>query len=133
MECDVKSAVRMINFDTTKDVVYLPSELAGGEKVRWEKYKVSDLPLIIAALIVTILLLVKNRYSGLEKEERMAKESILKELPEFINKIILLINAGVVINTALFAYYLKNDFKQWKNFEGNSNGNAVDSAVGRMV
>lgn len=117
MERDVKSAVRMINSDTTKDVVYLPSELAGGEKVRWEKYKVSDLPLIIAALIVTISLLVKNRYSGLEKEERMAKESILKELPEFINKIILLINAGVVINTAFIT--IMNEREKMQMYDKN--------------
>lgn len=117
MERDVKSAVRMINSDTTKDVVYLPSELAGGEKVRWEKYKASDLPLIIAALIVTISLLVKNRYSGLEKEERMAKESILKELPEFINKMILLINAGVVINTAFIT--IMNEREKMQMYDKN--------------
>ncbi len=29
----------------------------------------------------------------------------------------------------VFAYYLKNDFKQWKNFEGNSNGNAVGLSI----
>ena len=47
----------------------------------------------------------------------MAKESILKELPEFINKMILLINAGVVINTAFIT--IMNEREKMQMYDKN--------------
>ena len=44
--------------------------------------------------------LYKNRYSNIAKKEEEAKACIIKDLPGFINKIVLLLDAGEVIHQA---------------------------------
>ena len=100
LEREMRSAVRAANEDLTSEKVALPGRLAGGEKVSWKKAENSDMPLIIMIFLMTVFIIFRTRYSSLEKEEREAKESIIRELPEFINRIILLLNAGVVLNAA---------------------------------
>ena len=100
LEREMRSAVRAVNDDVSNEKVVLPDTLAGGEKVRWKKTETSDMPLLIIVFMMTIFVIFKTRYSSLEKEEQEAKESVIRELPEFINRIILLLNAGVVLNTA---------------------------------
>lgn len=99
IEGEMKSAVRSVNGDTKADRVKLPTELAGGEKVSWRKAESSDAPLMTAGFIMVLFVIYRTRYRGLEKEEREAKESVIRELPEFINKVILLLNAGMVLNS----------------------------------
>ncbi len=50
--------------------------------------------------VVMLWMLYKGRFYTVEKEEKRARESIIRELPQFINKMILLISAGVVLHTA---------------------------------
>ncbi|MDO4860780.1 MAG: type II secretion system F family protein [Bacillota bacterium] len=100
LEREMRSAVRAVNEDVTMKKVTLPETLAGGEKVTWKKTESSDFPVLIMLFMVTVFIIFRTRYSSPEKEEQEAKESIIRELPEFINRIILLLNAGVVLSTA---------------------------------
>lgn len=90
---------RIAETDELPDVD-LPAELGGGVSVRWyagERVSVSFLPLI---LLFAFLIIYFKRYDSINREIRKAEESIIRDLPEFINKLVLLLNAGLVISTA---------------------------------
>ena len=104
VEEQVKDELRLLisklNADTAKEKVTLPRKLENGELVTWRRADSSNLPLFVIGALAAALLLYKKRFYRVEKEEKLAAESIVRELPEFINKLVLLLNAGIVINTA---------------------------------
>lgn len=99
-EKELKRLISGINEDTSEDFVVLPDQLENGERLVWKTIEDNDPVIYIAAMFLMMLLLYRGRFSRIRQEERKAKESIIKELPEFINKLVLLLNAGVVLNTA---------------------------------
>ncbi len=42
----------------------------------------------------------KTRFSAEEKRKREETESIIRQLPEFVNRLVLLLNAGLVLSSA---------------------------------
>lgn len=97
---ELRAFVSSINADTTARKVKLPDHLETGETLTWNQVSDSNLPLYLILALTVGLLFYKLRFYEIEKEEKQAKESIIRELPEFINKLVLLLNAGVVLNTA---------------------------------
>lgn len=89
-----------LNADTTQNSVVLPQKLDTGERLTWEQAEDSNLSVCFVTGILMLWLLYKSRFYKIEREEKNAKASIIRELPEFINKIVLLMNAGVVLHTA---------------------------------
>ncbi|MDI9494264.1 MAG: type II secretion system F family protein [Bacillota bacterium] len=56
----------------------------------------------ILILFATLLFIVyRNRYGWVEKQIKTTKESIIEDFPEFTDKLILLLNAGMVTEAAL--------------------------------
>ncbi|MCI8647793.1 MAG: hypothetical protein HFE76_13625 [Firmicutes bacterium] len=100
LEDKLQSIISKLNADTASKKVLLPKKLETGEKLTWTKAEESNAALYIMAFISVLLFLYKNRFYAIEKEERQAKESIIRDLPEFINKLVLLLNAGSVLTTA---------------------------------
>ncbi|MCQ4636269.1 type II secretion system F family protein [Anaerovorax odorimutans] len=99
-EDELKKLVAQFNVDTAAETVRLPDRLETGEVLTWKKADDSSLPLYLIMAMAAGMLVYKMRFSEIEKEEKRAVESIVRELPEFINKLVLLLNAGVVLNTA---------------------------------
>ena len=56
--------------------------------------------LFTAVFLAAVLIVYLKRYGQIDKEIRDAKESIQRDLPEFINKLVLLLNAGLVVSAA---------------------------------
>ena len=100
VEAEIRKAVKMINRSSADRKLVLPSELAGGIKLRWEESYSSNMPVLFALFLLAGVVLYRNRYARLKKMENEAKESIIRDLPEFINKIVLLLNAGLVLTSA---------------------------------
>lgn len=100
IEAELRSMISSLNADTSSKKVRLPKELKKGGKLVWTKGKDSDAALYFIAFTIILLLLYKTRFYSVEQEERKAKASIIRELPEFINKILLRLNAGSVLTTA---------------------------------
>lgn len=96
----VDSKVREINSGREGAAVVLPSELGDGTKLRWEQRTENNIPLILIAFAACLIMIFKTSDAKLRKEESEAKRSIVRELPGFINKFTLLINAGLVTNEA---------------------------------
>lgn len=99
-EHELRSIISKLNADTTSKKVRLPKELKSGEKLTWSKTSDSNIMLYLIAFAGILFLLYKTRFYAIEKEERAARESIIRELPEFINKIVLRLNAGSVLTAA---------------------------------
>jgi len=97
---NINSMVRALNEDTKKTKVILPLELPDGTKLIWKKKTSANTFLILAAGFFVFFFLYKNRYSNIAKKEEEAKAFIIKDLPGFINKIVLLLDAGEVIHQA---------------------------------
>lgn len=98
----LRSIADNINKDNSVKKVLLPTELETGEQITWdveEKPNTNTL-LIILITVVTTGLLYKERFAAVRKEELRNRGSVIRQLPGFINRLVLLLNAGLVLNNA---------------------------------
>ena len=80
--------------------ILLPDKLSDGTGITWQEEKKNH---IIPILILGILLLYgiyQKRFDGIKKHEQEANESVMRDLPGFLNKLALLMNAGLVFGSA---------------------------------
>ncbi|WP_312650363.1 hypothetical protein [Aminipila sp.] len=80
--------------------VYLPEHIEGMGNVSWNKDKNHPMLLIAFACGVLLFGTYIKRYNQIMKLKKSCNESIEEELPDFINKIVLLMNAGLVLSAA---------------------------------
>lgn len=114
-EDELNQLIAGLNTDTTVSKVTMPQKLKNGRTLTWKKSEDSNLALYVTLAAVMLWVLYKSRFYTVEKEEKRAKESVVRELPEFINKIVLLMSAGVVLHTAFLKIvedYAKSGRKQ---------------------
>ncbi len=97
---ELSALVSGLNDDRTKGTVRLPEKLSGGESVGWSLRRSSNAFGILGFTAATIILLYRKRFSTLEKARCREREDILRELPEFINQLVLLLGAGLVLTRA---------------------------------
>jgi hypothetical protein len=83
------------------DELVLPDAGAFGVSYRWEAGKGAAFPAGAAILPLLGLVFFKTRYSGIEKRIAQARKSAVRDFPEFINKLLLLLNAGLVVSAAI--------------------------------
>lgn len=80
--------------------VTLPNRLSDGTKITWHEEKQNY---FIPLLFLGILLLYgiyQKRFDYIKKLELKANESVMADLPGFLNKLALLMNAGLVFGSA---------------------------------
>lgn len=81
--------------------ILLP-ESVNGVALHWRLKKENRL---IPVLLLTAVLLVLNRAhtkKKLERKEEAERESVMRELPELLNKIVLMLHAGLVFSAAFY-------------------------------
>jgi len=100
VESEINKAIRIINKSDAGEELLLPSELPGGIRLTWEEAQSRRFVLVFPLSALAAFILYQGRYSRIKKMSGEAKDSIVKELPEFINKLVLLLNAGLVITSA---------------------------------
>jgi len=81
-------------------VIELPEWLAGGVRVKWFIGRTSNLPFMIMLLLFAFVVVYFKRFDKIDKELKEAEEAIRRDLPELINKLVLLLSAGLVVSTA---------------------------------
>lgn len=96
----IATTVNGLNQDTSKGKIVLPTELEDGTKLVWQEERESNYGIIIAVFVLLLFIVYKNRLAPVRREEAAARASIVRNLPEFINKTVLLLNAGILINGA---------------------------------
>lgn len=102
VEMELRGIASELNSDKALKKVKLPDSLASGEKISWEVEERSDSN-CMAILVVTVMAafcIYRKRFSALEKQSRMQRESVMRQLPEFVNRLVLLLNAGLVLTSA---------------------------------
>lgn len=96
----IGNAVHGINKDTSKKRINLPERMSDGTIFRWRIEKQGTSPIIFPACVVVLFLIRRGRFEKMRKEEQAARESIIHHLPEFLNKLVLLLNGGLVLQVA---------------------------------
>lgn len=97
---EVRNTVRSLNENTARSRIYLPDRLSSGEKISWSEERNTNTAPIFFCVLVICALVFRNRYAPLKKKLQEEQNSITRQLPEFINRIVLLLNAGLVLNSA---------------------------------
>lgn len=102
IEYSLRAAADRINSDKSVKKVSLPAELETGENILWEIENTSqnNSLLILMMMIVVSVIMYRERFSALKKLEASNRESVSRQLPSFINRLVLLIDAGMVLNSA---------------------------------
>jgi hypothetical protein len=86
--------------DPYADRITLPGELGDGVKIRWFSGKEDKSTVLLPVFLFMILIVYFKRYDSIDRENREAEISVNRDLPEFINKLVLLLNAGLVFSSA---------------------------------
>ncbi|MGL4483887.1 MAG: hypothetical protein ACRCUS_02960 [Anaerovoracaceae bacterium] len=119
-ERKINTIVSEINDNTLEKKVKLPTKLEDGTKLIWynkgSPYK--DFPMLLLALIFIIFILCKSRFDKIKKEEIAAKESIIRELPGYLNRLILLLDAGLVLQQGIIK--INEDYNKINKYNGSS-------------
>ncbi len=97
---ELRSAVSGVNDDISARKVILPSYLSNGEKIYWStEPKRNTIPILIITFTLCFFL-YRSRLTPIKKTQKLRSDSITRRLPEFINKLVLLLNAGLVLSAA---------------------------------
>ncbi|MDD6311439.1 MAG: hypothetical protein PUB09_05895 [Firmicutes bacterium] len=97
---EIRSIVMSFNDDTSIRKIYLPNVLSNGQKVTWTVVRNTHTVLIIFTCLLTGFLLYHRRNAPVIRKKKMQRQSIARQLPEFVNRLVLLLNAGLVLNSA---------------------------------
>ena len=97
---EMRSVISSLNDDQSVRRVALPDRLRTGEKIHWTAPRQSNTVVIAFGMILLIVLLYVRRLDPLEKLQRVQMDSVQRQLPEFVNRLVLLLGAGLVLSAA---------------------------------
>ncbi len=97
---EMRSVISSLNDDQSVRRVALPDRLRTGETIRWTAPKQSNTVVIAFGMILLNVLLYVRRLDPLEKLRRAQMDSVRRQLPEFVNRLVLLLGAGLVLSAA---------------------------------
>lgn len=100
MEREVRRIVRNMSESTENDCMLLPSELDDGTPVVWKKVNNENFLLLFSIVAAVFIMLYRGRYRRIKASEIASVESVRRCLPEFINKLVLLMSAGLILTEA---------------------------------
>lgn len=102
MDYHLRTIADNVNLDLSERKVSLPAKLETGESITWHVEESSQTNTLTIAVMMAgaVILLYRERNSAIRRKEAEERESVLRQLPGFINRLVLLLNAGLVINSA---------------------------------
>lgn len=93
-----------------EEVLILPSHIDDIE-VQWLKPKSSSTRSIVWIMSMLLIFLITTKYQKLNRQIKEKKEGIERDFPDFINKLVLLLNAGLIVQSALET--IDEDYKRY--------------------
>ncbi len=97
----VRLLVKSLSENTSEAGIVLPKNLENIGQLTWEiKSNSSQIFIILLVGILCFLMVYRGRYSTLKTDYEAAILSVKKDMPEFINRMVLLLNAGLVLSSA---------------------------------
>lgn len=102
MDYHLRTIADNVNLDVSERKVSLPAKLETGESITWHVEETGQTNTLTIAVMMAgaVILLYRERNSAIRRKEAEERESVLRQLPGFINRLVLLLNAGLVINSA---------------------------------
>lgn len=97
---ELKMELYSIAGKDSKNFVALPKKAGSIDNLSWQGKKDRTYAVLMLLGLMFILIVFLGRYSKLKKIEKIANESVERELGEFFAKLVLLINAGMVFTSA---------------------------------
>lgn len=99
---ELRTVIDGLNKDRSVRKVGLPGSLETGEQVTWqlETHTGTNTVPIVVLIVVLVFVLYKNRFAAIKKKKTEQRESVMRQLPEFVNRLVLLLNAGMVLSGA---------------------------------
>lgn len=114
---EIRKIIYQLNEDAIDSTVILPNILTNGTRIHWAPKEKNNGILLIIIFILTAFAIYKNKDAKITRTEKEARDSVLKELPEFVNKLVLLLNAGLILNNAF--HKIVSDFQKLRGGENN--------------
>ncbi len=99
---EIRNVASAVNSDLRDKTIELPSRLESGEKIEWEysEGKGAEAFIIPIMTMITAFAVYRNRFAVIKRQKREEGESVIRHLPEFVNRLVLMLNAGLVLNSA---------------------------------
>ena len=99
-EYEFRNLIGNFNSDRSIKRIKLPQKLHSGAEIKWEIERKSNSVVIIFLTFLAAFMVYRNRFTVIKREREQNENSVLNNLPEFLNRLVLLLNAGLVLNTA---------------------------------
>ena len=100
---ELRSAAAGFNDDLSSRKVLLPAAVSTGEPIRWSIKKSSHVLLLALMTAMLSAVVYRGRFQPLRKMELRRQRSVQKQLPVFVNELVLLMGAGLVLSRAFEA------------------------------
>ncbi|MDR0570906.1 MAG: type II secretion system F family protein [Clostridiales Family XIII bacterium] len=97
----LEGELRRVNESREGGELALPSADEYGVAYLWEESRKNYYPALLLALALLGAALHRGRYGGVERRIKKAREGMARDFPEFVNKLLILLNAGMVVSTAI--------------------------------
>ncbi len=85
---------------TNGERIELPQHLKDGRKIIWKIRKNLNWIWLLVASLLSILAIRSQRFSRIRKLEKLCREDIENKLPNFVNKLVLLLSTGMIFDRA---------------------------------
>lgn len=97
----LEELVESLSSSTEGDRVVLPEETEGGVKLSWKTGGSSAVPFILLMGMAGVMYVYSSRYDRARKESRAYREAVIMEFPNVVDKLVLLLNSGLTVYSAL--------------------------------
>lgn len=99
-DMNIRSIVNEIEFSDKKEIA-LPGRTPDGALLIWENREKRNIPsfmIIPLIYIFLVALLIKDVMDKERNEKTVIQNAVLKDLPRFCNQLLLMMNAGMILN-----------------------------------
>ena len=112
----VSEAIKEASNTNDGDAVLLPEETGDGVKLEWSPYKENNSILIIFICGIMAFICFTQRYKSATKTIEKARSDMERDYPDFVQKLGLLLGAGLVITSAITR--ITEDYLQTRDIYG---------------
>lgn len=110
MQKKLEDLLDIMNSQEKSNILKLPSKIDNIE-VQWLKPNHQSPFKMIWLMLISVVLLMTTKYNKLNRQIKLKKTNIERDFPDFINKLVLLLNAGLIVQNALEV--IAEDYKKY--------------------